>query len=182
MILRWISQLILWLWGWKIKGGIPSNLHKLILVVAPHTSWKDFPLGLLTRSAAKIKVNYIGKSSLFQGPFGWFFRWTGGYPVERTGHAHQVEEIIQLFKTHAHFILAIAPEGTRKKVDHLRSGFCFIAKGADVPVVRVAFNGAKKEVTFSEPIYMQDDCAVEVQRLWDYYRQVPGIIPERGIS
>lgn len=182
MLFHVISKLILSLWGWKIIGGVPAHVHKAVLVVAPHTSWKDFPLGLLTRSVAKIKVNYVGKSSLFSGPMGWFFRWTGGYPVERSGHAHQVEEIIQLFKTHDHFLLAIAPEGTRRKVDHLRSGFCYIAKGALVPVIRVAFNGAKKEVTFSEPALLQDDCNVEVQRLWDYYSQVPGINKERGIS
>ena len=182
MVFCWLSKLILWFWGWKISGNIPPQIHKVVLVVAPHTSWKDFPLGLLTRSAARIKVNYVGKSSLFKGPFGWFFRWTGGYPVERSGHAHQVDEIIRVFQTHDHFILAMAPEGTRKKVDHLRSGFCFIAKGAHVPVIRVAFNGLKKEVSFSEPYYLVEDCPTEVQRLWEYFRNIPGINPERGIE
>ena len=79
-----ISALILKIWGWKVTGHYPYELAKVVVAVAPHTSNWDFPVGVLVNSAGKFKANYVGKHSIFRWPFGVFFRWLGGIPVDRS--------------------------------------------------------------------------------------------------
>src|SRR6187402_3414771 len=126
-MLRPLYKLIFNLLGWKIVGDFPPELRKYIVAVAPHTSNWDFPLGVMTRSILRMKkARFLGKDSLFKPPFGWFFRSLGGYPVNRSGHHDVVHQVIDIFNSHDDFILALAPEGTRKKVEKLRTGFYFI--------------------------------------------------------
>ena len=63
-------------------GKLP-DLNKFIIIVAPHTSNWDFPLGVLARGVMDRKIQYLGKKELFSPPFGWIFRALGGYPVDR---------------------------------------------------------------------------------------------------
>ena len=67
--------------GWRLVGDFPQ-INKAVFIVVPHTSWLDFFLGLLIRNIWKEEINFIGKKSLFRFPFGWFFRWMGGTPID----------------------------------------------------------------------------------------------------
>src|SRR5210317_1972145 len=135
-----ISDWILQMLGWRIEGEVASSLNKYVMIAAPHTSWWDFPLGLLVRSAKKLNIKYLGKHTLFRPPFGFFFRWTGGIPIDRTSKNQTVESLIHALQSHEQMAIVMAPEGTRKKVDKLKSGFYYIARGIGVPVVMVTFD------------------------------------------
>ena len=123
------------LMGWKYQGMFPSELKKYVIIAAPHTSWVDFPVAILARNASGIKINFIGKDSLFNGPFGWFFRGLGGAPVDRSKNNNLVDAIVDIFNSREQFRLGLSPEGTRKKVEKWKTGFYYIAKGAGVPIV-----------------------------------------------
>ena len=75
--------------GWKFQGRFP-DLKKCVVIVVPHTHWMDFFIGLMVRELIGVQINYIGKKSLFEGPFGWFFRWAGGAPVDRSKRSDTV--------------------------------------------------------------------------------------------
>jgi len=181
-MLRGFYVLMFKLFGWKVNGDLPKNIKKYIIVIAPHTSNWDFVVGVAARSMLRIqKAQFLGKSQLFKPPFGWLFRFLGGHPVERTTSHDMVDQVVKLFNTHDEFILAMAPEGTRKKVDKLRTGFYYIAKGAGVPIVPVGFDFAKKEVIAGAPIYPQD-LESDMQKILAFYRNVRGKNPELGIS
>ena len=47
--------------------------------------------------------------------------------------------------------LAVAPEGTRRKVERWKSGFWRIARAAGVPILPVAFDFRRRAVVFVEP-------------------------------
>ena len=83
--------------GWKLNGEFPSYLDKFVSIVVPHTSWWDFLLGLLIRAVWQEEINFVGKKSLFKPPFGWFFRWTGGAPIDRTKNNDTVKATAQIF-------------------------------------------------------------------------------------
>ena len=134
--------------NWKFNGEFP-DVDQCVVAVVPHTHWLDFFLGLVVRSILGIEINYIGKKSLFDGPFGWFLRWTGGTPVDRSKNTNTVDSVVEVFQNKKIFRFALAPEGTRNKVDKLKTGFYYIAKKANVPIVLVAFDFGKKEVKFS---------------------------------
>ena len=182
-MLRPLYLLLFNIFGWKTSGTFPPGLKKFIIAVAPHTSNWDFPLGLAARSILRIqKAQFLGKSQLFRPPFGWFFRLLGGHPVERTTRKDMVEQVVKIFNKHDAFILAMAPEGTRKKVDKLRTGFYYIAKGAQVPIIPVGFDFGKKEVIVSQPVYPTENIDDDLEKILVFYRTIRGRNPELGIA
>ena len=174
----WILKTI----GWKIEGDIPSDLRKYVVAVAPHTSWKDFPLGLFIRAALGRTIYYLGKKELFDNPFGFFFRWSGGYPVDRKHKSGLVEQVAELFRTHDEFAIAIAPEGTRKKVTDFKTGFYFIAKAANVPIIPCLLDYEHKRARFLPPFYPSDDAEKDLDTLWNMFRDVKGAVAGKSIS
>lgn len=160
--------------GWTVNGKFPSHLNKCVLIVVPHTSWWDFVLGLLIRKVWNEEINYIGKKSLFDSPLGWFFRWTGGAPIDRSKNNDTVKATAQIFNEREKFRLALSPEGTRKKVKQWKTGFYFIAKTANVPIVLVAFNYGKKEIKVSEPKDISDDQEADFAVYQSFFEGVEG--------
>ncbi|WP_190808357.1 1-acyl-sn-glycerol-3-phosphate acyltransferase [Flagellimonas sp. S3867] len=162
---------------WKFVGTFP-DLDKCIIIVVPHTHWMDFFLGLLVRKVINKEMNYIAKKGLFKPPFGWFFRWTGGAPIDRSKNSNTVDSIAQIFNERKVFRFALAPEGTRKKVTALKTGFYHIAKKAQVPIVMVAFDFGKKQVKVSEPKYPTDDIQKDFKEIRSFFKGVKGKVPE----
>jgi len=160
--------------GWKLNGEFPSHLNKFVAIVVPHTSWWDFVLGLLVRKVWDEEINYIGKKSLFDSPFGWFFKWTGGAAIDRSKTNDTVKATAQIFNEREKFRLALSPEGTRKKVEKWKTGFYFIAKTANVPIVLVGFDYGKKEIKISEPINPTDNQIADFEKYHAFYEGVIG--------
>lgn len=176
--MQWLAKFIYFnILGWKLNGSFP-DAKKCVVIVVPHTHWLDFFLGLLIRKVINQEINYIGKKSLFKPPFGWFFRWTGGAPVDRSKNSNTVDNIVQVFNARKIFRLALAPEGTRKKVEQLRTGFYHIAKKAHVPIVMVAFDFGKREIKIGEPFFTTDNQENDFQKIQDFYKGVKGKVPE----
>ncbi|MGB7392908.1 MAG: 1-acyl-sn-glycerol-3-phosphate acyltransferase [Pricia sp.] len=163
--------------GWKLVGEFPSHLDKFVIIVVPHTSWVDFFLGLLIRQVWQEPINFVGKKSLFDSPFGWFFRWMGGAPIDRSKSSDTVLATAKIFERREKFRLTIAPEGTRKKVDRWKTGFYFIAKAAKVPIVLIAFDYGKKQIKVSEPKHPTDDRAADFADYESFFQGVVGKVP-----
>lgn len=174
---RWIFKA----WGWKVTGPYPHELPKLVLAVGPHTSNWDFPVGVLVRSACDADAVFVAKHTLFRPPFGWFFRWINGVPVDRTKSTNFVAAVIEEFHKRDHFHLCLSPEGTRKKVDRFKTGFYHIAKGAGVPIVLTRFDWEHREVDFGERFYPTDNEAADLAYIWNYFKNTKGKNPEQGI-
>jgi 1-acyl-sn-glycerol-3-phosphate acyltransferase len=182
-MLRPLYLLLFKLLGWRIEGTFPAHLKKYVVAVAPHTSNWDFVVGVAARSILRIqRARYLGKSQLFKPPFGWFFRALGGYPVDRTKSQDTVEQVATYINSQDEFILAIAPEGTRKKVGKLRTGFYYIAKRANIPIIPVGFDFARKRVVIGNPLYPGNDTEKDLSVLLTFYKGITGKNPEQGLS
>jgi 1-acyl-sn-glycerol-3-phosphate acyltransferase len=165
------------LMGWKIVGEIDKKLEKCVFIVIPHTSWIDFFIGLFTRGIIGVELNWLGKKELFGFPLGWYFRYMGGAPLDRKGGLNMVDSIAQVFESRKIFRLGLSPEGTRKKVTELKTGFYYIAEKANVPIIPVAFNYGKKEVNFGTPFYTTGDIISDLKILLPHFKDVVGKIP-----
>lgn len=177
--MRWLAVFVFHkILGWKIEGRLLPEIKKCVIIVVPHTSWHDFYIGALVRKIINIPINFIAKKELFRFPFGYYFRWMGGAPVERTSKQNQVDQVVHIFNSKTEFRLALAPEGTRKKVAEWRSGFYYIAQKAGVPVVAVAFDYATKTVKIAEPYILSGDKETDILLLRKFYTGVVGKIPE----
>ncbi|WP_235298786.1 1-acyl-sn-glycerol-3-phosphate acyltransferase [Portibacter marinus] len=167
-------------WGFKVEGEYAFHLPKKVVIAAPHTSWWDFPLGVLIRSGLQADINYVGKASLFKPPFGWFFKATGGVPVDRSKKNKFVDAIAEIYKKRARFNLCLAPEGTRKRVEKLKTGFYFIALKANVPIQMCAFDFENKIVRWSEPLHPTGNIDKDMSIVEDFFRGVKGKVPENS--
>lgn len=151
------------------------------MAVAPHTSMWDVVVGFATRNHLHIThAKFLGKKELFKGPVGWLLRKLGGTPVDRQSKQGVVEQVAALFETNDKFLLALAPEGTRKRVDGLRSGFYHIAKRARVPILPVAFDFKNKQVVIDEPFYAEDEEA-DIKKIIAFFAAHQGKHPEKDL-
>src|SRR5690606_23843932 len=100
--------------------------------------------------------SFFAKDSLFRFPVGGLFRWLGGIPVDRSKSTNFVDAVINMYNDRDDLLTVISPEGTRSKVESLKTGFYYIAKGANIPVILCRFDYGKKEIHFAKPFYPTD--------------------------
>jgi 1-acyl-sn-glycerol-3-phosphate acyltransferase len=180
------SKLSAWilfdLWGWKVTGAYSHQVKKLVLIVAPHTSNWDFPIGVLVRSALNIDAYFVGKHTLFVGPLGPVMRWLRGIPVDRRKNSNFVQATAAVFAQNEYLHIVMAPEGTRSKVEKFRSGFYYIAKAAGVPILLCTFDWEHKTIHFDPNLFIPTaDETADMAFLWNYYKGIKGKNPEKGI-
>jgi 1-acyl-sn-glycerol-3-phosphate acyltransferase len=163
---------------WKIVGDFPRDLNKYVIIAVPHTHWQDFPMGLMLRSILDIKINFVAKKELFKPILGWYLRTVGGTAIDRAGTQNKVEAIAAIFDQYKEFRLAIAPEGTRKKVTEWKTGFYYIAKKANVPIVMVTFDFGKKQHKISAPFYTTANKEEDFKFMYSFFNGVTGRVSE----
>lgn len=170
------------LMGWKIVGTIDSDIKKCVMMVIPHTSWHDFYLGIFTRGITKIPMHFVGKKELFKFPFGIYFTWMGGKPLDRSGNLNMVDATAKTFEKYDELRLAIFPEGTRKIVNELKSGFYYIALKANVPIIPVAFDFGKRQVRIGNLFIPTGNYDNDIKQLLPFFKDVKGKVPDKGFS
>jgi 1-acyl-sn-glycerol-3-phosphate acyltransferase len=170
---RKLCRLALCAAGWGLAGEFP-DVARLVLIVAPHSSWWDGFWGLLVKVAIGANVRFMGKQELFQTPLGGTLRALGGMPVDRGATKGVVEQMVEEFNRRDALWLGVAPEGTRKAVKRWRSGFWHIAHGAGVPILPVAFHYPTKTIVVGQPLPTSADMAADVARLRAFYAPFKG--------
>lgn len=170
------------LMGWKITGGFDESIKKCVVIVVPHSSWHDFYLGIFVRGMLGFQINYVAKKELFQFPFGFYFRWMGGAPLDRTGGLNKVDAIVNVFKDKEIFRLAISPEGTRKKVKNWKTGFYYISLQAKVPIIPVAFDFGNKSVKLGNEFWPTGNQIQDFRNLQMFFKDVKGKIHENSFE
>lgn len=180
--MRWLAKIIYFrILGWKVVGNTnmsKDTIKKAVIIAAPHTSWKDFVIALLLRQVLNVKSNFIGKKELFVWPFGYYFRSIGGAALDRRSGQNKVQAIARLFESRDEFRLAIAPEGTRNKVEQWKTGFYYIAKAAKVPILMFTLDFENKQNNISQPFYPTDNIEADLKFIKDFFKDVKGKIPE----
>lgn len=178
--MRWLSKFIyLKILGWKVTGNVTmskNTIKKAVIIGAPHTSWQDFYIALFMRSVIGVQANFVAKKELFKWPFGYYFKALGGAALDRRPGQNKVEAIAKLFEDREEFRLALSPEGTRKKVTEWKTGFYFIAKKANVPIIMFTFDFEHKQNKISEPFYPTDDFAADFKYIRSFFEGVKGKI------
>ena len=133
--------------GWVIKGNSTFSklkIKKAILIAAPHTHWMDLFLGILIRGSLGFKSSFIAKKELFFFPLSIFLKLIGGIPVNRDDPSELFKKINKLTEKSNGYLIAMAPEGTRKKVNKLKSGFIRIAKQTNSKILLAGIDLQKK--------------------------------------
>jgi len=173
----WVVDKLLKLRGWRFTGELP-DLRKVIVIGAPHTTNWDFILFLGALHHYRMRASFIGKHTLFRWPFGYFFRWLGGIPVDRTKPGGLVQQVVDAIRASDRMILVMAPEGTRKAAPYWKSGFLQIAAGADVPIVLAYVDYPNRHVGMGPLISYHGDASAFMDELRLFYADKVGRHPE----
>ena len=179
IFLRFIANLILRMVGWHVDGQLP-DLPKFVLVGAPHTSNWDFVLFLGVIFHLQANVKFMGKAELFRNRLvGWFFYWCGGVPVDRKKSTGLVEQMAEACERSDHFILTIAPEGTRHYVSEWKMGFYHIAKKAGIPIVIAVVDGKHKTVHLGRIFHPTENMETDIKTIKGFFEGAVGINPRK---
>ncbi|UXX78048.1 1-acyl-sn-glycerol-3-phosphate acyltransferase [Reichenbachiella carrageenanivorans] len=182
-MIRFLAKFIfITLLGWKIKGSISDKTKKCVIAIAPHTSYWDFFIGIVVRPINNLRSSFLVKKEVFKfAPMGWVVKRMGGIAVDRgKNNSSLIDQVIRIFKEREVMRLAITPEGTRSKVTEWKTGFYRIAVAANVPIILVSFDFAKKEVEFKEEFHPTGDMTADIDYIKSQFVGVQGKHPELG--
>lgn len=178
-LLYWISLGFLKVIRWHKEGKLP-DIHQYVVIAAPHTTNWDFPITLALAFSFKCNVYWMGKDTLFKPPFGAIMKFLGGVPIDRSTSSNLVEQCIQAFGQNNKLVMVIPPEGTRKNVRYWKTGFYYIANGANVPIV-MGFLDYKRKVGGIGHIFQPTgDIDTDMVEIQFFYANISGKYPEKS--
>jgi len=181
-LLYWLAKFLFRISGWRAEGKLP-DVPKYV-IISTHTSNWDLVVGLtfwsiISYGFSMVKFSWMGKAEVFCGPLGPFLKWAGGIPIDRRARHNVVEQVIQAFRSREKLVMAIAPEGTRKKATHWKTGFYYIAQGAQVPIVFAFIDYQRKVVGLGPAITPSGDIQADMKIIRDFYSNVHARHPDQ---
>ena len=177
--LKFIGKLGINLSGWTIKGMVPDE-ERIVIIAAPHTSNWDFILAMLTIFGLNIKIKWLGKDSIFKPGFKWFFNWLGGIPVNRDEPNALIEHVVRIVEKEKAIVIAMTPEGTRKKVARWKTGFLRIATLTKAKILLISIDSTTKSIQIGNIFEPSGDTELDLNFIQDYYQNFKGINPEKS--
>ena len=175
MLRQKLARLTFRMTGWKVVGAVPRTG---ILVAAPHTSNWDFFYTILVMWHGGVPPRVLMKKELFHGPAGWLLRRTGGVPLDRANPGGVVRDLVAEARGGEPFLLIIAAEGTRKKVEYWKSGFYRIAESAGLPISLAFIDGPSKTAGFGPTVTPSGDLAADMDVIRAFYADKHGLHPQ----
>jgi 1-acyl-sn-glycerol-3-phosphate acyltransferase len=133
-ILSLFAKLLYKMMGWTYEDLPPEWTNKRVVIGFPHTSNMDTVRAFAYMKLAKQDAKLLIKAEWFIWPVSVLLRNLGGIPVRRDKAIGFIGQIVEEFNKRDEFILALVPEGTRKNVKKIKTGFWAIAKAANVPI------------------------------------------------
>jgi 1-acyl-sn-glycerol-3-phosphate acyltransferase len=177
-LMRLLSLLFFRLTGWRSEGQRP-DIPKYVIIAAPHTSNWDFLYTLCLAFILRIKPFIMMKGEWFRWPLGFFFRWLGAIPIERSRSHNVVEQSIKAFQTHPQMVMLVPPSGTRKRVMHWKTGFYYIAMGAQVPIVLGYLDYGRKAGGIGPIVHPTGNIDSDMEIIRNFYRDIQGRYSQR---
>lgn len=172
-LIKFLCHASLKLRGWELRGQPPVE-PKYVLIAVPHTSNWDFPLALAIAFVYGFDMHWMGKASLFKSWRGPIMRWMGGIPIDRSSANNVVAQTIEAFKQSDRLVVAVPPEGTRSKVDKWKTGFYYIAQGAEIPIALAFLDYKQKVGGFLSTFYPTGDVTKDIAIIRESYAGISG--------
>jgi 1-acyl-sn-glycerol-3-phosphate acyltransferase len=174
-----LARLILKVCGWKEGKTPPLEVKQLVCIAAPHTSNWDYVWMMLYVQMWGMKIRWMGKQSLFEGPLGPLLKLTGGIGIDRSKANNTVDAMAAEFQTHDHLWLVIPAAGTRGRKDYWKSGFYAIAAAAGVPICPAVLDYDKREARFEPLIDSSGSVGEVMDTVREYYEPAGAKVPSK---
>lgn len=174
-----LSHLWCFLFRWRVVRLDHPVPTPCVVIGAPHTSNWDFFAMLATARLNGVRIKWLGKREMFDGPLGPLFRALGGVSVDRKKSGGLVGEMAKLLQRSPDLAIVIPAEGTRDPVDYWRSGFYNIASEAQVPIQLTWVDRNTRTSGFGPSFLPSGDVRADMDRVRTFYEDKEGIRPGR---
>ncbi|MEV4781913.1 1-acyl-sn-glycerol-3-phosphate acyltransferase [Burkholderia sp. LMU1-1-1.1] len=165
--------------GWRVLYR-PLPGPRGIMLIYPHTSNWDFPIGLLCKWALNLPFRWLAKDSLFKSPLGKWFRAMGGEPVERGTPSGTIKTQAARMNAADWYWVGITPEGTRAYRPYWKSGFYHLALEAKVPLVLVYFDYPSKTLGLVDHVFLTGNQETDLAAIRAGFAGHQGLYPENA--
>lgn len=176
-ILSLTGRFLYFLMGWQFEQLPPYFSRKHVIIGFPHTSNMDAVRAFIGYRIIKRTGHIMVKKEWFFWPMSWVFKMIGGIPVDRGSSRGAVEQMADIFNKREDFLLAIVPEGTRKKVKTIRKGFWHIAKAANVSIICWFLDNKNRKARWLAEIIPGENMIDDLIRIRDIYAKAGYLFP-----
>jgi 1-acyl-sn-glycerol-3-phosphate acyltransferase len=181
-LLSLTGKFLYFLMGWEFEPLPPYFSCKHVIIGFPHTSNMDAVRAFIGYRIVKRTGHIMVKKEWFIWPMSVVFKIIGGIPVDRRSPRGAVEQMADIFRDRDEFLLAIVPEGTRKKVKTIKTGFWHIAKAADVSIICWFLDNANKKARWLGEIVPGENMMDDLIRIRDIYEKAGYRFPLEVVS
>jgi 1-acyl-sn-glycerol-3-phosphate acyltransferase len=193
--LPFVARSLLRLFKWEVVGKLP-DAPKMILIGAPHSSFKDLFYVLLTVHSLDVKASFlaavwtfsrlpIGGRSKSDGnvfgmrwPLGWLqekmMRRLGGIPVDRGRSTGAIDKLIAQIDSMEKMVLMITPEGGTRGSRELKTGFYVISERLNLPIVPIQFDYQLRRFNLMEALYPMGDKEQDIAKIRQMFDGIQG--------
>ena len=160
--------------GWKVENSFPEGITSCVLLAGPHTSNWDTVYAIASLKILNVNARIAIKKEFMVFPFGPFLRNVGAISIDRKPNKSKdritaVDAMAELYKTHENLVLMISPEGTRSPVTKWRTGFYYVAKKANVPIVCSYLDYKSKTAGLGPVFYPTEDLDMIMKKVQEFY-------------
>lgn len=177
VLLSLIARLCYWLMGWRFEPLPDYFLKKHVIIGFPHTSNMDTIRAFTGFKIAGRTGHIMIKKEWFYWPASLLFKFAGGVPVDRNSSQGVVGQMVDIFNNRDQFLLAIVPEGTRKTVTTIKTGFWHIAKSADVSIICWYLDNQSKTTRWLGEVWPGDNKEEDLYRIQSLYKDAGYTFP-----
>lgn len=177
MILSRIAKIMYYVMGWTYDPLPDYWDPKSVVIGFPHTTNMDTVRALTYIKVARVDARLLVKAGWFFFPMSVLLKALGGLPVKRDKATGFVGAVVEEFNQREQLVVALVPEGTRKKVTTIRTGFWHIARGADVPIICWYLDNRARRTRWVGKIRPGNSLEEDLIRIRDIYRAAGFEIP-----
>jgi len=159
------------LMNWHCEPLPPYFSRKHVIIGFPHTSNMDAIRAFIAYRIVKRTGHIMVKKEWFFWPMSVVLKIVGGIPIDRNSSQGAVEQMAGIFNERTEFLLAIVPEGTRKKVKTIKTGFWHIAKAANVSIICWFLDNKNKRTRWLGEVIPGDNMMNDLIRIRDIYER-----------
>lgn len=144
-----IGKILMFLIGYSCDERI-INADKQRVLIFPHTSKWESVIGFIISLCLK-NNNYcfgVAKKYMDIPIIGFLLSSFGGFPIEK--NSGTVNSIINYLKINKNKSLLLSPEGKLKKAIKWKSGFYYISKGLNIPIVVCGIDFINHKICISD--------------------------------
>jgi len=165
------GRLLYLLMGWRFEPLPPYFSARHVIIGFPHTSNMDTLRAFTGFRIIKRTGHIMIKKEAFFWPLSILLHALGGIPVDRNAPQGAVGQMVDVFHARDEFLLAIVPEGTRKKIRTIKTGFWHIARGAGVSIICWYMDHETKTTRWLGEIVPGEDKMADLIRIRDLYEK-----------